>query len=62
MRIDGYFNTNDEPAIQLDLGAGAIEILVDTGFAGNLILPLWPLDWLSTLKALNNSILQRGRY
>jgi len=39
MRADGYFNANDEPAIQLDLGAGAIEILVDTGCAGGLILP-----------------------
>lgn len=39
MQIDGYFNTNDEPAIRLDLGAGAIEILVDTGFAGSLIVP-----------------------
>ncbi len=38
MQIDGYFNANNEPA-PLDLGAGAIEILVDTGFAGSLILP-----------------------
>jgi clan AA aspartic protease len=39
MQIDGYFNANDEPAIRLDLGAGAIEILVDTGCVGGLILP-----------------------
>lgn len=39
MQIDGYFNANDEPAIRLDLGAGAIDILVDTGFTGSLILP-----------------------
>jgi clan AA aspartic protease len=39
MQMDGYFNAIGEPAIQLDLGAGLIEILVDTGFAGDLILP-----------------------
>lgn len=39
IQIDGYFNANDEPVIPLDLGAGAIKILVDTGFAGSLILP-----------------------
>ena len=39
MQIHGYFNANGEPAIQLDLSTGAIEILVDTGFAGGLILP-----------------------
>jgi clan AA aspartic protease len=39
MQIDGYFNANGEPAINLDLGTGAIEFLVDTGFAGGLILP-----------------------
>src|SRR2546422_11162805 len=39
MQIDGYFNANDEPVIQLDLGTGTIEILVDTGFAGSVILP-----------------------
>jgi clan AA aspartic protease len=39
MQIDGYFNANDEPAIQLDLGTGAIDFLVDTGFAGGLIIP-----------------------
>ncbi len=39
MQIDGYFNATDEPVISLDLGAGVIEILVDTGFAGSLILP-----------------------
>jgi len=39
MQMDGYFNAYDEPAIQLDLGTGAIEFLVDTGFVGSLLLP-----------------------
>jgi len=39
MQIDGYFNAGHEPVIQLDLGTGAIEFLVDTGFAGSLLLP-----------------------
>lgn len=38
MDVDGYFNANDDPAIQIDLGGGAIEILIDTGFGGWLIL------------------------
>ena len=44
MRVDGYFNTNDEPAIKLDLISSSIEVLIDTGFAGSLIIP----DHLST--------------
>jgi clan AA aspartic protease len=39
MRIEGYFNQNDEPVIQLDLVTTSIEVLVDTGFAGSLIVP-----------------------
>ena len=39
MRIDGYFNTNDEPAINLHLILSSIEVLIDTGFAGSLIIP-----------------------
>jgi len=39
MLIDGYFNANDEPAIKLDLFSFTIEFLVDTGFAGGLIIP-----------------------
>ena len=39
MRIDGYFNANDEPAITLNLISSSLEVLVDTGFAGSLILP-----------------------
>lgn len=39
MQLDGYFNATGEPAIQLDLGFGLAEILIDTGFAGWLIVP-----------------------
>jgi len=39
MRIDGYFNSNDEPVIKLDLISTTIEVLIDTGFAGSLIIP-----------------------
>src|SRR5258708_3969595 len=39
MQIDGYFNTNDEPAISLNVGSHQIEVLVDTGFSGDLIIP-----------------------
>lgn len=39
MRLEGYFNANDEPAIRLELIPGSIEVLIDTGFAGSLILP-----------------------
>jgi len=39
MRIDGYFNPNDEPAINLHLISTSIEVLIDTGFAGSLIIP-----------------------
>lgn len=39
MQLDGYFNAQGEPAIQLNLGAGNLEVLIDTGFAGWLIVP-----------------------
>ena len=39
MQIDGYFNVMDEPAIRLDVGSLSIEVLVDTGFDGSLIIP-----------------------
>jgi clan AA aspartic protease len=39
MQIDGYFNLNDEPVVALDLGSSRIEVLVDTGFNGSLIVP-----------------------
>lgn len=39
MPIDGYFNANGEPAVQLELDGVTIELLVDTGFAGSLLIP-----------------------
>ena len=39
MTIKGYFNQNDEPAASLDLISTSIEVLIDTGFAGSLIVP-----------------------
>ena len=39
MQIDGYFNLNDEPVVELDVGESLIEVLVDTGFNGSLIVP-----------------------
>jgi clan AA aspartic protease len=39
MQIDGHFNLNGEPAIELDVGSSRIEVLVDTGFNGSLIIP-----------------------
>lgn len=39
MTIEGYFNENGEPVITLDLLSTSIEILIDTGFAGSLIVP-----------------------
>ena len=39
MQIDGYFNARNEPVIRLDVGSSSIEVLVDTGFNGSLIIP-----------------------
>ena len=39
MHIEGYFNEHDEPCLSVDLGSGAIEVLIDTGFSGSLIIP-----------------------
>ena len=39
MQIDGHFNVSDEPVIEIDLGSSHIEVLVDTGFNGSLIIP-----------------------
>lgn len=39
MQIDGYFNERDEPVVLLDVGPLSIEVLVDTGFGGSLIIP-----------------------
>ena len=37
--MDGYFNVRDEPVIRLEVGSSHIEVLVDTGFNGGLIIP-----------------------
>ena len=39
MRVHGYFNENDEPALKLNLISKSIEVLIDTGFAGSLVVP-----------------------
>ena len=39
MQIDGYFNARDEPVVRLDVGSLPVEVLVDTGFNGSLIIP-----------------------
>jgi clan AA aspartic protease len=39
MQIDGYFNLSDEPVIELSVGSSRVELLVDTGFNGSLIIP-----------------------
>ena len=49
MQLDGYFNANDEPVVELDLFSSSIEVLVDTGFGGSLIIP----EHLSTGLALH---------
>lgn len=49
MQIDGYFNVRDEPVIGLDVGPSLIEVLVDTGFNGSLIIPT-PLAKVLDLK------------
>jgi predicted aspartyl protease len=37
--MEGYFNERDEPVVLLDVGSLSIEVLVDTGFGGSLIIP-----------------------
>jgi clan AA aspartic protease len=39
MQIDGYFNTRNDPVINLDVGSSKVEFLIDTGFSGGLIIP-----------------------
>ena len=39
MQIDGYFNLSDEPVVELGVGSSRLELLVDTGFNGSLIIP-----------------------
>ncbi len=37
--MDGYFNSRNEPVVRLDVGSVSVEVLVDTGFDGSLIVP-----------------------
>lgn len=37
--MDGYFNSYNEPVVRLDIGSLSVEVLVDTGFSGSLIIP-----------------------
>lgn len=39
MTIDGHFNEYDEPTLTLDLLSISLQVLIDTGFAGSLIVP-----------------------
>jgi clan AA aspartic protease len=39
MEVDGYFNLSGEPIIKLGSGSSHIEVLIDTGFTGSLIMP-----------------------
>jgi clan AA aspartic protease len=39
MQVNGYFNARDEPVIKLEFGSVSVEILVDTGFNGSLLIP-----------------------
>ena len=36
--MDGYFNSRNEPVVRLDVGSVSVEVLVDTGFDGSLII------------------------
>lgn len=39
MQIYGYFNLSDEPTVELGIGSSRLELLVDTGFNGTMIIP-----------------------
>ncbi len=39
MQIYGHFNRSDEPVVELGIGSSRLELLVDTGFNGSLIIP-----------------------
>lgn len=39
IQIDGYFNASNEPSVKLAVGSLTLELLVDTGFDGTLIVP-----------------------
>ena len=40
MQLDGQFNALGEPVIQMVLDGKSLEVLIDTGFSGGLILPI----------------------
>ena len=39
MHMQGCFNSNNEPVVRLDVGSLSVEVLIDTGFDGSLIIP-----------------------
>ncbi|MEK6285256.1 MAG: hypothetical protein AABO57_05905 [Acidobacteriota bacterium] len=62
MQLDGYFNATGEPAIQLDLGFGQAEILIDTGFAGWLIVPTgFAIDLSDAFEGFQNFLTATGQ-
>lgn len=62
MQLDGYFNATGEPAIQLDLGFGLAEILIDTGFAGWLIVPAgFAIDLSESFEGFENFLTATGQ-
>lgn len=62
MQLDGYFNTTGEPAIQLDLGLGLAEILIDTGLAGWLIVPTgFAIDLSDAFEGFQNFLTVTGQ-
>lgn len=46
MQINGYFNARNEPVIELQLNSIYVEMLIDTGFDGVLIIPSQIVDQL----------------
>jgi clan AA aspartic protease len=42
--MNGYFNSHNEPAVRLDVGSLSVEVLIDTGFNGSLIIPGYIAD------------------
>ncbi|MEK6405952.1 MAG: hypothetical protein AABN34_03200 [Acidobacteriota bacterium] len=62
MQLDGYFNAAGEPAIQLDLGLGPLEVLIDTGFAGWLIVPTgFAIDLSDAFEGFQNFLTATGQ-
>jgi len=46
MQINGYFNIRNEPVVRTQLDSIDVEMLVDTGFDGGLIIPSQIVDQL----------------